>query len=98
MPETFAGTATTNGVGNATFAFGPPFASVPSVALSLGPAGLTPDLFEARVVTLTAALCVVAVRNVATVAIGGVSVLASPPAPVAGVQVNLMAAPLGRVR
>lgn len=90
----FSGTGVTDGSGNVTFTFSPPFAGVPvgTQALVTGNANAT----EARVTALTASSCTVQVRQSPAVTVLGLSVLQVPQALV-GATVNIHAVEAGVV-
>lgn len=90
----FAGTAVTDGAGNATFAFPVgTFAAAPVVDSAIQfAAGSNP--IDYRVVTLTATSCVINVRQSPTLVVLSLSVLGVA-APLAGVTVHLIATPTG---
>lgn len=84
----YAGSAVSDGSGNAVFTFSPAFAGVPDVAHALQTANA--NATEARVTALTASSCTVNARQSPSVTILGFSVLQTPQA-LTGATVHLLA-------
>lgn len=90
----FAGTAVTDGSGNAVFTFPAGlFPAAPVVVQGLQVAAAN-DVIESRVTALTATSCTVNVRRSPVVTVLAVSVLGAPAA-LSGATVHLLATPAG---
>ncbi|WP_030236772.1 hypothetical protein [Streptomyces sp. NRRL S-350] len=89
----YAGTAVSDGSGNATFTFTPAFPAAP--VTSVGLATTNNNVTEARVTALSGASCTVNVRQSPGVVILGISVL-QVPQPLSGATVHLLAIEAGQ--
>lgn len=88
----FAGTAVSDGSGNAVFAFPPGlFPAAPDVALAIQAAGSNQPI-DFRITALTATSCTVNVRQSPVLVVLSLSVLGVS-APLAGVTVQCVATP-----
>ena len=83
----FAATGVSDGAGNVTFTFSPPFASAPVVSVGLQTASTSAT--EARITALSASSCTVNVRGSAVVVVLGINVLGAP-APLVGATVHCL--------
>lgn len=90
----FAGTAVTDGAGNATFTFTPAFPASPVITSAVQTTNA--NATEVRVTALSASSCTVNVRQSPGVVILGISVL-QVPQPLAGATVHLGAISPGQV-
>jgi hypothetical protein len=89
----FAGKATSDGSGNVTFTFTPPFPTVPVVSPAIETTNT--NVTEARITALTASSCTVNVRQSPGVVVLGISVL-QVPQPLSGATVHLTATEAGQ--
>lgn len=92
--HSFAGSGVTDGSGNVTFNFVPPFSVVPDVAVGVQ-SGST-NTTEARITALTAAACTINLRGSAVLVVLGINVLGAP-VPQAGATVHIVAQQPGRI-
>lgn len=92
----FAGTAVTNGSGDAVFSFPAGlFPSAPSVSVAIQAAD-SQNPIDFRVTALTATSCTVRCRQSPIVVVLSLSVVGAS-SPIAGVTVHLLATPAGAV-
>ena len=89
----FAGKVTSDGSGNATFTFTPPFPTIPVVSPAIETTNA--NVTEARITALSASSCTVNVRQSPGVVILGISVL-QVPQPLSGATVHLTATEAGQ--
>lgn len=90
----FSGSGVTDGSGNITFTFTPPFMAVPVVTQSLTTANA--NATEARITALSTSSCTVNARQSPSVTILGISVLQTP-GPLSGATVGIIAVDAGQV-
>lgn len=91
--RTYAGSAVSDGSGNATFTFTPAFSVMPDVVQ--GVQTTNTNVTEARITALSTSSCTVNVRQSPSVVILGISVLQTP-GPLTGATVHLIAVEPGQ--
>lgn len=88
----FAGTGVSNGAGNITYTFTPPFPSVPVATLAVQTS--SSNVVEARITAISVSSMTVNVRDAPTVNIRGIAVVAFP-GPASGITVHAHATVAG---